>query len=106
MKILISFLILQMATIATAQQVSDTLFIPPIAKPAHIKGTGPVVMIDEAHHNFHTARGRFRPFALLLERDGFKIKRGTDSFSEASLRGVSVLVISNALSARKSASQN
>ncbi len=86
--------------IAHAQQVSDTVFQVPLKEAAFAKGNGPVVMIDEAHYNFHTAIGRFRPFAMLLERDGFVVKRGTSPFSPANLNNVGVLVISNALHAR------
>jgi len=48
-----------------AQQVADTTFAPPIAKPAYAHHTGPLVFIDEAHQNFHTVSGRYRPFADL-----------------------------------------
>lgn len=86
--------------LANAQQVSDTLFQAPLRQVLFAKGSGPVVVIDEAHHNFHIAQGRFRPFGMLLERDGFVVKRGTLPFSRTNLKGIDVLVISNALSAR------
>jgi hypothetical protein len=97
MKIHFTALCMVVTGLVMAQQVSDTLFQAPIAKPAYNKGKGPVVLIDEAHHNFHTATGRFRPFGLLLERDGYVVKRGINPFSKESLQGVSLLVISNAL---------
>jgi hypothetical protein len=37
-----------------AQQVADTAYKPVIANPAYQSGKGPVVFIDEGHHNFHT----------------------------------------------------
>lgn len=83
-----------------SQQVADVEGVPEVKSPAYKAGAGPVVMIDEAHHNFHTAEGRFRPFATLLERDGYQIRRGTESFSLKSLQDVRVLVISNALHVR------
>jgi hypothetical protein len=86
--------------IAHAQQVSDTVFQVPLQKAAYAKGNGPVVMIDEAHYNFHTALGRFRPFAMLLERDGFVVNRGQAPFTKSALNGIDVLVISNALNVR------
>lgn len=104
MKIFLPALLLLTITIAYAQQVSDTLYQPPIKKPFAVKATGPVIIIDEAHHNFHTARGRFRPFALVLERDGFQIRQGTTPFSVASLREAKILVISNALHERNRSS--
>ena len=47
----------------SAQQVADTAFAPPIAQPAFAADKGPLVVIDEAHHNFHTSTGRYQPFA-------------------------------------------
>jgi hypothetical protein len=83
-----------------AQQVADTLFVPETGKPKYGMGQGPTVVVDEAHHNFHTAIGRFRPFALLLERDGYVLKRGRQPFTIENLAGTRVLVISNALNER------
>ncbi|MDX2149415.1 MAG: DUF4350 domain-containing protein [Bryobacteraceae bacterium] len=79
------------------QQVADTEFRPPIAKPAYEQGKGPLVLIDEGHHNFHTATGRYLPFAELLRRDGYVVKGSGAKFSTEMLRGCSVMVISNAL---------
>src|ERR1041385_6729383 len=59
-----------------AQQVADTVFQPPIGAPSFAMGQGPVVLIDEAHHNFHTAEGRYSPFARLLRRDGYVVRPG------------------------------
>lgn len=86
--------------VAYAQQVADTLFVANIGTPKYSAGQGPTVVVDEAHHNFHTAVGRFRPFAMLLERDGYVVKRGKEPFSVAGLQGTKVLVISNALNER------
>ena len=33
----------------------------------------PRVAIDEAHQNFHTADGRYKPFADLMTNDGFLV---------------------------------
>ncbi len=60
-------------TSARAQQVPDTAFKPPIAKPAYAAGKGPRVVIDGGHHNFHTVDGRYAPFANLLRRDGYRL---------------------------------
>lgn len=86
-----------------AQQVADTNFKPAIASPAFAPGRGPVVAIDEAHHNFHTAGGRYAPFADLLRRDGFTVRSSVAAFSKATLDGIRVLVIANALHARNGA---
>ncbi len=82
---------------AGAQQVSDTLWQPKVSHPMFAAGQGPVVYIDEAHHNFHTMGGRFAPFARLLQADGFGVRRFVASFDQASLDSIRILVISNAL---------
>jgi hypothetical protein len=85
---------------ATAQQVSDTTFNPRIAQPAYAEGRGPVVVIDEAHENFHTAEGRYLAFARLLRRDGYVVRSNTARLTKAGLDGARILVIANALHER------
>jgi hypothetical protein len=80
----------------SAQQVADTTFRPPIERPAYPIGSGPVVQIDEAHHNFHTAGGRYLPFAELLRRDGYVVKASASQLTADALKVGRVLVISNA----------
>ncbi len=80
-----------------AQQVADSLFNPPIISPAYERGTGPVVFVDEAHHNFHTLDGRYRSFGDLLEKDGYRLQSFATEFTESELRKGKILVISNAL---------
>ena len=82
-----------------AQQVADTLFVPKVGDPAHAAGKGPVVLIDEAHHNFHTATGRYLPFARTLRQDGYVVRSNTALFAPAALAGARILVIANALAA-------
>lgn len=82
-----------------AQQVSDLGYDPPIPNPAYEQGKGPHVAIDGGHHNFHTAEGRYQPFARLLSRDGYRVTGTTSSFSAESLKNTDVLVIANALNA-------
>jgi hypothetical protein len=83
--------------IATAQQVPDTLFAAPIAKPAFAIGTGPVVAIDAGHANFHTIDGRYAPFARLLTRDGYRLRGASGPFTRPALGAIRVLVVANAL---------
>ncbi len=85
---------------AFAQQVSDTAFAPPIPNPMYKSGEGPVVLLDEAHFNFHTADGRYQPFAALLRRDGYDVRASKLRFSKASLKDGKILVIANALAER------
>ena len=85
---------------AQAQQVPEIDYRPPVLRPACQWGTGPAVSIDAAHHNFHTADGRYRPFAELLERDGYRVSAFQSDFSLPGLGSVDVLVIVNALHER------
>lgn len=80
-----------------SQQHSDPDFIPQIKKPAYTNGRGPVIFIDEDHYNFHTLEGRYKPFAELLEKDGYVLKPFRDKFISTDLGYARILVISNAL---------
>ena len=82
------------------QQVPDETFKPEIKSPAFESDKGPRIGIDSAHHNFHTATGRYQSFAKLLKRDGYQIVDFDTSFSEESLKTIDVLVISNPLNKR------
>jgi hypothetical protein len=86
-------------TSAPAQQVADSSFAPPIGSPAYSAAAGPRVLIDQAHHNFHTMSGRFYAFARLLQRDGYVVAPNAARFSREGLAGARILVISNALAA-------
>ena len=83
-----------------AQQVANPNFNPQIGKPEFPADRGPVVMLDEAHFNFHTVEGRYKPFAELLRRDGYRVLPFRDKFSRDSLKGLQILVIANALAER------
>ena len=93
-------LIAQQATPKQAQtgQRSDPDFDTSVAKPAYAD-THPRVLFDEAHHNFHTAGGRYKPFADLITHDGYRVIPNQSKFSEEVLKGGDVLVIANALGA-------
>ncbi|MHB1207184.1 MAG: hypothetical protein ACYCZX_16560 [Rhodospirillaceae bacterium] len=92
--------LLLFAPIAHAQeseQLSDPDADVSVAKPAFAKDTGPVVLIDEAHHNYHTAEARFKPLAGLLRNDGFKVSGSQAPFAAAVLARGKILVVANAL---------
>ena len=80
-----------------AQQVPDINYKPPYFKPAYEKEKGPLVLIDEAHNNFHTATGRYSSFAELLKTDGFRVQSNMQSFTKDVLKAAKILVIANAL---------
>lgn len=83
------------APVLAQQQLTDPDFRPAVARPAYA-ADGPVVVIDGAHNNFHTADGRYAPFADLLRADGYQVRGGTAAFDAGGLDGVDVLVIANA----------
>ena len=80
-----------------SQQIADTNFKPVIAKPEYAPGKGPVVTIDQGHNNFHTANGRYLPFARLLKSDGYRVDSCKGDFTQSQLKNVRILVIANAL---------
>lgn len=81
-------------------QMADPNFNAKVENPAY-KKDGPKVLFDEAHNNFHTATGRYKPFADLITNDGYQVIPGKEKFSAATLKGYQVLVISNALGAAR-----
>jgi len=85
------------STILFSQQVADKEFNPVIASPEYAKGKGPLVVIDKGHYNFHTAKGRYMPFAILLRSDGYVVKDYPGEFNMTGLKKVRILVIANAL---------
>ncbi len=101
MRLLLTFFL---AASALAQpQVADPMFVTTVANPAYTSA-GPRVLFDEAHLNFHTADGRYKPFADLLTSDGYTITRNSRRFTDDVLRGYDVLVIANAMGRDRSGS--
>ena len=100
----ISVALVTSAGSVSGQQVVDTAFVARVrSAPAYASARGPVVMIDEAHHNFHTAAGRYQPFARLVTSDGFVIRSNTARFDSTSLAAARVLVIANAVAEKNQA---
>jgi hypothetical protein len=87
--------LLLLALSASAQRIPDPEFDTSVERPAY-RLRHPKVVIDEAHSNFHTAEGRYKPLAEMLRNDGYRVLRGTRKFDRESLEGIRVLVISNA----------
>ena len=77
--------------------MGDPDFNPRIDNPAYPAGKGATVLIDGGHNNFHTTTGRYRPFAELLRKDGFRVTPFEGKFTENSLQSGDILVIANAL---------
>lgn len=81
----------------TSSQTADSLWTPSVANPEFQQGTGPIVLIDAAHGNFHTIDGRFSAFAQLLRLDGYQIESSESIVNADLLERASVFVISNAI---------
>jgi hypothetical protein len=92
-RILFPSLFLLLTSVAASQQVADTTFNTKLTKPAFTT-KHPVVVIDQAHGNFHTASGRYKPLAELLRSDGYTVVEGTQKF-DTTIHG-DVLIIANA----------
>lgn len=90
--------VLMLAIVAVAQQVADPDFDTRVSKPAYAK-KHPKVLFDEAHNNFHTSTGRYKPFADLITSDGYSVTPNKKKLSKETLAGFDVLIISNALGA-------
>ena len=92
----LTLVVYQLSVLAHAQvQESDPAFLSSVARPAYTR-EHPRVVIDQAHHNYHTMEGRYRPFAELLTSDGYEVVPGNIEFESSVLSSVSVLVIANA----------
>ena len=79
-----------------AQQIGDDYYKPELKNKTYDSGQGPIIYIDEGHHNFHTKEGRYKAFSNLLERDGYRVKSFTGPFTTSRLESGNIMVISNA----------
>ena len=95
-----SCIVLLVIASVLAQQVADPNFDAKVAHPAYTKN-GPKVLFDEAHNNFHTSTGRYKPFADLITNDGYQVTPNKEKFSATTLKGYDILAISNALGAER-----
>lgn len=81
-----------------AQQMADPHFNATVENPAFTKNF-PRVLFDEAHNNFHTVTGRYKPFAELIFSDGYQVVVNRKPFTKLSFKTFKILVIANALGA-------
>lgn len=85
----------EVPSVSAQQQIVDLDFKVSVDRPAY-RADGPTVAIDEAHSNFHTASGQYKPFADLLTADGYRVVASTRKFATGVLDGIGVLVVANA----------
>ncbi len=74
--------------------IADTTFDTRVAAPI-CRVNCPIILFDEAHYNYHTASGRYKPFVNLMANDGFKVIPGQVPFTNQSLAQVNVVVIAS-----------
>jgi len=73
----------------------DSSFDTHVPKPAYA-ANGPRVLFDEAHHNVHRAGKSYRPFAELIESDGYRVSRGTKKTTAEELEPYSIFIVAAA----------
>ena len=93
-------LLITVVLTSSAQQMADPEFNTSVVNPAYTKNF-PRVLFDEAHNNFHTSTGRYKPFADLITNDGYRVIANRQTFNEKSLGTFKVLIIANALGAEE-----
>ena len=81
----------------TVSQVPAADWQPQVASPQFERDSGPRVLVDAAHGNFHRIDGRFAAFAKLLRADGYRVASGDQPISPALLAATDVFVIANAV---------
>src|SRR3954469_15708139 len=89
---------LLLAGVCHAQHVVDPEFKPIVDQPAFTK-TFPRVLFDEGHNNALTRMGRYKPFADLIELDGYQIVLGRKIVNREALDTFKIFVIVDPLGA-------
>ena len=91
------FLLWLSASGVFAQVMPDLKANVSVSNPAFARDTGPKVVFDAGHYNYHKSHERFAPFAALLQNDGFRVSDKEGHLNTAYFLGIDVLVIANAL---------
>jgi hypothetical protein len=97
--VLVPVVVAGVQTRGLAQQIVDPEFDASVARPAYTD-RHPRVLFDAAHNNYHTASGRYKPFAALITSDGYTITPNAKKFTKEALKGCEILIIANAQGAK------
>jgi hypothetical protein len=95
-----SVVLATVGSVSAQVQKADPDFDAKVARPA-FTDKHPRVLFDEAHFNFHTAAGRYKPFVDLITNDGYRVTPNKEPLTAKSLAACDLLVIANALGAAK-----
>lgn len=88
-------LLIFMTTESFGQQLFDPNFDAKVVHPSYTM-KHPKVLFDEAHFNFHTTEGRYKPFVDLIMNDGYQVTPNKEKFQIKVLKDYDILVIANA----------
>ncbi len=77
----------------------DSSFIAKVLNPKYNRRGGPAIYFDESHNNYFSIENKFKPFADLLEADGYRIKLVRINFKKGTLRKKDILIIADPLNA-------
>lgn len=89
-------LIAAVLLVAACSKQYDSDFDPTVEHAAYTT-EHPLVTFDAGHHNRHSIKSSYRPFAELLRHDGYRVEESRGIIAPPILRGVRVLAIVTAM---------
>lgn len=80
-----------------SQQIVDPNYNPIIKNPEYELKKGSLIYIDEGHNNYYRKEAEFKPFADILEKDGYNVLKYPWRILPIKLAPAKILVIANAI---------